>query len=74
MSKKNWLWWIVEAILWYVWIYFFLYTIKNNIDISVAALILLIIGYLATLSCPWFRNTGAWQRLTDKEPAPPQQQ
>lgn len=63
MAKKNLIWWIIEAIIWYVWLYYFLFSIKNPVDIAASALILLVLAYLGTLACPWFRNTEAWRKL-----------
>ncbi|MFH1145505.1 MAG: hypothetical protein V1707_00890 [bacterium] len=67
MKPKDWLLAIVEAILWYGFIYYLLYAIKNEVDIAQASLILLVIMYLATISCPWVRNSVAWRRMWGKE-------
>lgn len=58
---------IVEAALWYGFIYFGLYSIKNPVNLYESALILLAIAYLASFACPLLRNSGAWRRMLDLE-------
>ena len=53
----------VEACLWYGALYYFLYSIKNDVNLYLSALILLILVYGAGMSCPWFRNTAAWAKM-----------
>lgn len=67
MSAKNWFWGVVEAILWYAFVYILLYTIKNPVDLYANSLILLMLAYAATIACPWFRKTGAWMRLWENK-------
>ena len=67
MSGKNIFWSLVEAILFYVWIYYFIYVLKNQVNIAVSALILVIVAYLACMASPWFRNTGAYKKMMGKE-------
>lgn len=72
MSTKDWILSIVEAVLWFGFIYFWLYVIKNptgNLpgnSLALNALVLLILAYAAVLVCPWFRNTQAWKKLWNK--------
>jgi len=66
ITTENWFLAIVEAMLWYGFIYYLLYSIKNPVNLAQSALILLIIAYVATLACPWFRNTDAWKRMLGK--------
>jgi len=67
MKTVNWFWAAVEAILWYGFIYYLLYAIKNPVNLAQSALILMVIGYAGTLACPWFRNTDAWKRMMGKK-------
>ena len=66
MKSKDWFLAVVEAVIWYGFIYYLLYTIKNPADLWQSALILLGLAYLGTISCPWLRNTEAWKRMWKK--------
>jgi len=67
MTSKNIFWAIVEALIWYIFIYYFLYTIKNPVDIYSSSLILLAIMYVGMLANPWVRNTASWRKIIGKE-------
>ncbi len=66
MKAKNLFWAMVEAVIWYVFIYCFIYAIKNPVEIWQYALVLLVLGYAGTIACPWVRSTDAWRRMWDK--------
>lgn len=66
MRLKNLLLGIVEFALWYWFIYFALYTIKNPVDLVGSALILLVTAYLAAWACPLVRNSDGWRRTWGK--------
>jgi len=66
MNSKDWVLTIVEAVVWYVFILYTLYAIKNPVDLYVGALVLLILAYIGTISCPWFRRTKAFKELVKK--------
>ena len=53
---------VVEAALWYGVIYYAFYSIKNPVDITQSALIILVGGYLAAWACPLIRNSDGWRR------------
>lgn len=54
---------LVEAGLWYGALYYFLYSIKHDVNLYQSALIILVLGYAASVACPWFRSTAAWQKM-----------
>ncbi len=54
---------VIEIILWYVFIYYLLYTIKNPVDLRWSALVLLVVSYLIMLVCPWVRHSSAWKKM-----------
>ena len=54
---------IVEAVIWYFFLWYFLSVLKKDRNLWVAALILLILAYLGFVTCPWIRETDAWKRL-----------
>lgn len=56
-----------EAVIWYAFIVYLLYCLKNPVDIYVSGLVLLALMYLGVWVCPWVRHTTAWRRLTGKE-------
>jgi hypothetical protein len=67
MCKKDWILAGVEFVLWYAWIYIFLYTIKNPVNLYLVAGLLLVIMYAASISCPLVRHSKPWRRLFHKE-------
>ncbi len=66
MKTKDWLLAGFEAIVWYVFIYYFIYTIKNPVNLYVSALVLIILAYLGAITCPWFRKTKAFKELVKR--------
>jgi len=66
MTKKDDILSVIEAILWYVFIYLFIYTIKHEVNLFLMSFILLVLIYAASVSCPIMRNTDAWIRLFGK--------
>ena len=67
MKKGDILRGILEAIIWYVFIYYFLYVLKNPVDLWLSTLILLVLMYAGVSVCPWVRNTCGWRRMMGKE-------
>lgn len=67
MSIKDWFFALIEAALWYVFLYYFLFSVKNEVNLYQSAFVLLAIAYLASISCPLVRHSGAWLRTWKKE-------
>ena len=63
MELKNVLFGIVEAVIWYFFLWYFLDTIKRERNLWRAALVLLVLAYLGFVTCPWIRETEAWKQL-----------
>ncbi len=55
-TTTDWILAAVEAIIWYGFICYFLYSIKNSVNIYQSALILLVMAYVAAICCPWTRR------------------
>ena len=53
----------IEAVIWYLFLWYFLSTLKRERNLWIAALILLVLAYLGFVTCPWIRETEAWKRL-----------
>lgn len=66
MNVKDWLLTGVTTIIWYGFIYYVLYSIKNPVNLFVSALVLLALIFVGTISCPWFRRTKAFKELIKK--------
>lgn len=64
MTQKEWLMAVVEAVLWYVFIYVLLYSLKNEVNLYLASLVLLVVGYVATITCPWVQK---WLKTLDRQ-------
>jgi hypothetical protein len=67
MNATEWFWTVVEAVIWYFFIYYLLFAVQNEVNLWTASLVLLVLAYLGTITCPWFRKTDAWKRLWGKE-------
>jgi formate hydrogenlyase subunit 3/multisubunit Na+/H+ antiporter MnhD subunit len=67
MSAYNTVLAIVESVIWYFFIWYLLDTTrKKDRNLWVAAFILLALGYLGFVACPWVRETRAWEQLTGR--------
>ena len=66
MDAKDWVLTGVETLAWYGFIYYALYSIKNPVNLFVSALTLLVLAYIGTISCPWFRRTEAFKKMLEK--------
>ena len=66
MKKKDRMLMGIEAVVWYGFVYYALYSIKNPVNLFASALILLTLAYIGTVSCPWFRRTKAFKELLRK--------
>jgi hypothetical protein len=66
MNVKDWLLAGIETATWYGFIYYMLYSIKNDVNLFISALVLLVLSYVAVLTCPWFRRTKAFKELFEK--------
>lgn len=67
MKKSDLVRGILEAGIWYVFIYYFLYVLKNPVELWSAALVLLVLMYAGIFVCPWVRYTQGWRRILGKE-------
>lgn len=55
---------LLEAVVWYFFIYYSLDTIrKPNRNLWLASAILIALFYLGFILCPWVRHTAAWRQL-----------
>ena len=66
MKKIDLLRGILEAGIWYVFIYYLLYVLENSVELWSAALILLALMYAGIFVCPWIRYTDGWRRMMNK--------
>jgi len=67
MKKGDLLRGILEAGIWYVFIYYLIYVLKNSVEPWSAALILLVLMYAGVFICPWVRHTDGWRKMMGKE-------
>ena len=67
MKKNDLLSGILEAGIWYIFIYYFLYVLKNSVELWLASLVLLALTYAGFFACPWFRHTDSWRQMMKKE-------
>ena len=67
MKKNDMLRGILEAGIWYLFIYYMLYVLKNPVDLWQASLILLVLAYVAVFVCPWVGYMSSWRKMMGKE-------
>ena len=58
---------LVEAALRGISIYYFLFCIKNDVNLVQSAVILLVLAYAAAFACPWLRHTNAWKQMCNEQ-------
>ena len=58
---------VLEVIVWYAVLVYFLYVIKNPVNIYVSGLVLLVLIYLACVLCPVFRYSTGFRRMLGKK-------
>lgn len=66
MKTSVWFWGAIETVIWYGFIYYLLYVLKNPVDLWLSSAILLGLVYAGTMACPWVHNSEAWRRMTGK--------
>jgi formate hydrogenlyase subunit 3/multisubunit Na+/H+ antiporter MnhD subunit len=55
---------VIEAVIWYLALVVLLAYIRDpKRNIWATALLLLVLIYLGFVTCPWVRETEAWQQL-----------
>jgi len=64
--SRNFLWWIVELIIWYLFFYAGLFSIKNTIDIGWMSFILVLLGSLGVFASPLTRHLSIWNKVLDR--------
>ena len=63
MIKKEKPYLVLEAIAWYILVVYFLYSLKNPVNIYLSAFNLVVLGYLAFWLCPLVRHSPAWRKV-----------
>jgi hypothetical protein len=63
---KNFTWWIVEIIVWYLFFYAILFALKNPINIGWMAFILLLLGSFGLFASPLTRHLSVWNKILDR--------
>lgn len=58
MNKKEGFQYFLEAVIWYLFIYYWLLVITTGTDMSlwIDSLILLVLAYVGILVCPWTKK------------------
>jgi len=66
MKRSNWFWLVIEGFIWYVFIYSYLYFIKNPVSLFWASITLTLIIFAIFLTSPVFRNMKAINKMLDR--------
>lgn len=64
--SRNIIWWILELVIWYIFFYAILFTLKNPVNIGWMAFILLLLGSLGVFASPLTRHLSIWNKVLDK--------
>lgn len=67
MKTKDWFLFVVEVLAWFGFIYYLLYSVKNDVNLIQSAVILLVLMYVAMIACPWVRNSCGWKGMWEKK-------
>ena len=65
--KKNTIWYITEFVFWYLFFYVILYSIKNPINITGMAFLLVVLSSLGIFASPLTRHLSIWNKLIDRK-------
>ncbi len=63
MRGKDAFWGVVEFIVWILFVYYLLYSIKNPVNLWLSAVVLVVLAYVAAIACPIFRATKAFKTV-----------
>lgn len=54
---------LVDGVVWYGFVYYWLFSIKNPVALPAASLLLVILAAIGIGACPLVHKTQAWQQL-----------
>ena len=63
MNTKDKFFGVIEFILWILFVYAILYSIRNPTNIWMSALIIVVLGYCAAIACPMIRQSKAFRQV-----------
>ena len=68
MKGKNVALGVLDLVIWYLFVVYAIYALKGlDVNIWWASLVILVLGTLGTLLCPWMRNNGSWKKTANRE-------
>lgn len=66
MDSKDWVLSILETGVWYSFLYYMLFAIKQGTTLWKDAAVLLGLTYLGFMLCPWVHRTKMWKETFGK--------
>lgn len=63
---KQIFWWILESIIWFLFIYLIIYSGKNEVNIAGMSLILVLLGSFGIFASPLTRHLSIWNKVLDR--------
>ena len=54
---------IGEFVVWVLFAYYALFSVKNDVNLFTSAFVLVLLCYLGCYLCPWFRETNAYKKM-----------
>ncbi len=64
--SKNFIWWIIEVIVWYAFFYALVFSFQNKVDVAWMAFIILFLGSFGIFASPLTRHLSIWNKVLDK--------
>jgi hypothetical protein len=64
--SRNFIWWLVELFIWYLFFYIALFAVKNPVSIAWVSLLLVLLGSLGLFASPLTRHLSIWNKILDK--------
>lgn len=66
MSLKNIVLTIIDLAVWYFFVWYWLYCIKNAVFLPVSSGMLILMAVLGVVLCPLFYKSEVWRKLREK--------
>ena len=63
---KNFMWWVVEMIIWYLFFYTIIFSMRNEVNVGWIALALLFLSSFGIFASPLTRHLSFWNKMFDK--------
>jgi len=63
---RHLIWWIIELVIWYLFFYTILYSIKNEVNFAWVSFVLVLLASFGVYASPLTRHLSIWNKILDK--------